>query len=47
MYVWLIRPKGAAAVDAQQVARLAVDPHYKQHEAIFAAALEHTAAGER
>lgn len=46
LYVWLIRPKGDAAVDAQQVARLAVDPQHKQQEAIFAAALEHTAAGE-
>ena len=46
VYVWLIRPKGDAAVDAQQVARLAVDPQHKQHEAIFAAALEHTAVGE-
>lgn len=45
-YVWLIRPKGEAAIDAQQVARLAVDPHHKQHEAIFAAVLEHTPAGE-
>jgi hypothetical protein len=44
--VWLIRPKGDAAVDAQQVARLAVDPQHKQQEAIFAAALEHTAVGE-
>lgn len=47
VYVWLIRPKGDAAVDAQQVARLAVDPHHKQQETIFAAALEHTAAGEQ
>jgi hypothetical protein len=46
VYVWLIRPKGDAAVDAQQVARLAVDPQHKQQEAIFAAALEHTAVGE-
>jgi U3 small nucleolar RNA-associated protein 5 len=44
VYVWLIRPKGDAAVDAQQVARLAVDPQHKQ-EAILAAALEHTPVG--
>lgn len=46
VYVWLVRPKGDAAVDVQQVARLAVDPQHKQQEAIFAAALEHTAVGE-
>jgi len=46
VYVWLVRPKGDTAVDAQQVARLAVDPQHKQQEAIFAAALEHTAVGE-
>lgn len=46
VYVWLVRPKGDTAVDAQQVARLAVDPQHKQQEAIFAAALEHTPVGE-
>jgi hypothetical protein len=43
-HVWLVRPQGHGAVDVQQVARICVAPSHKHSEAIFAAALEVSAA---
>jgi hypothetical protein len=45
-YVWLMRPLPGAALEVQQVARLAVDPRHAAREVVFGVALEPAPGGE-